>query len=954
MVDYGVLGPLTVVRDGQPFTVRSATARRLLALLLCQAGEPVDLADLVEAFGFRGRAAAGRKNVQVYVHRLRQLLGEERITHSPAGYRLVVSPGEIDALRFVELVERGRAARAAEQLDRARQALRQALALWRGEPYADVIAGPLVEAEAERLSEVKVQAHEDCLAVELDLGRHQEVIAELAALSGAHPYREQLRGHLMLSLYRSGRQAEALQVYRDARTQLVKHLGIEPGPVLQRLHEAILRGDESLQLAPSGARPQYATSRPASPVTGPAEVDAPPAASSSDGRAPTPSQLPSDVPGFTGRDDQLKALDDLLDSSAGAVVVSAIGGTGGVGKTALAVHWAHRVIGRFPDGQLFVNLRGFDGDEAALDPSDVQRGFLHALGISDERQPADAHALTGLYRTALADRRILLVLDNARDADQVRPLLPGGPGCLVVVTSRRRLTSLVATDGAQAFAVDTLLPDQARELLARRLGPARLAAEPQAVEDIVAGCGGLPLALVIIAARAAVEPGQSLALLADELNDQRRRLDALRAGDAASSVSSVLSWSYRRLDPGPARLLRLLGLHSGPDISAQAAAGLAGVDPTAAGLMLAELADCHLVIQHDTGRFGLHDLVRDHLRALAHATEPPASTSAALARLLDHYLHTAHRADRLLYPHRKPLVLADPLPGVIPEPLADKAAAAAWFSVERPVLLDAVYAAVEAGLHRPAAQLVWIFGVFLDYRGHWHESVRLYRLALVAARRLGDPALVALAHRGLGIPLTRLGELNIARRHLEAGVRLSRQVEDVDGLGHSHLNLARVLHRQGRLTEVVQNAHAAHAAFVRSGNTIGQAWALNLLGWCLAQSGDLPGSLANCHAALARFERAANKAGQSDAWYAIGYAHSHGHDHHRAAGCFQRAADLASETGKRYDEATYRVHLGDSQLATGQTQAARAAWRRALVILDDLGHPDAEAVREKLDKDRGC
>jgi hypothetical protein len=466
-----------------------------------------------------------------------------------------------------------------------------------------------------------------------------------------------------------------------------------------------------------------------------------------------PQQLPAATAHFAGRAGELATLTRLLRGRAdtgGTVVISAVSGTAGVGKTALAVHWAHQVADRFPDGQLYVNLRGFDPGGQVMAPAEAVRRFLDALQVPPERIPVELDAQAALYRSQLAGKRMLVVLDNARDAEQVRPLLPGTPTALVVVTSRNRLSSLVAVDGAHSLMLDLLTEGEARELLAGRLGPDRVAAEPDAVEQIIACCVRLPLALSIAGARAE-QSGFPLAALAAELDKASGRLDVLDAGDAVSQVRAVFSWSYTALPPAARRLFRLLGLHPGPDISAAATASLAAVPPAATRQLLAELVRANLLTEHTPCRYTLHDLLRAYATDLAHTHDPTDHRRATVGRILDHYLHTAHTANRLLDPTRDPitLALAPPGPGVAPEQPADDGQALAWLTTEHPVLLAAVRQAAGAGFDTHTWQLTWTLHTFLNRRGHWRDLTTTWQTALPAARRLDHPATQAHAHRGL-------------------------------------------------------------------------------------------------------------------------------------------------------------------------------------------------------------
>jgi tetratricopeptide (TPR) repeat protein len=676
------------------------------------------------------------------------------------------------------------------------------------------------------------------------------------------------------------------------------------------------------------------------------------------GSVAVPAQLPRDVGGFAGRAEHLARLDALLGSGATeaptAVVISAVSGTAGVGKTALAVHWAHRVAERFPDGQLYVNLRGFDPGGQVMAPAAAVRGFLDAFEVPAERIPPSLDAQAALYRSLLAGKRVLVVLDNARDAEQARPLLPGTPTARVVVTSRNQLTSLVAVDGAHPLTLDLLTETEARELLARRLGPDRVAGEPEAVEQIVGCCVRLPLALTIAAARA-TQSGFPLAVLAGELAEAGGRLDVLDAGDAAGQVRAVFSWSYTALSPAAGRMFRLLGLHAGPDISAAAAASLAGIPRADARRLLAELVRASLLTEHTPGRFTFHDLLRAYATDLTHTHDPNDQRFTALGRMLDYYLHTAHTADRLLDPARDPIPLAltPPAPGVTPERPADYGQALAWLAAEHPVLLAAVRQAAEAGFDTHIWQLAWTLTTFLDRRGHWHDLTTTWQTALPAAGRLHDPAAQSHAHRNLARAHTRLGCYPDAHTHLQHALHLSTQTGDHTGQAHTHNHLGILWERQGRPEQALDHAQQSLTLSRAAGHRRGQAHALNGVGWYYALLGDHQQALTYCQQALTLHQELDDRYGQAHTWDSLGYAHHHLAHHTQAADCYQHALHLYRDLGAHYYEADTLTHLGDTHHAAGDPTAARTAWQHALDILTDLDHPDTDTVRGKLhDLDR--
>src|SRR5215831_18302199 len=672
LVEFGLLGPLVVHAGGSRVVVSAGKQRVLLAALLLRANQVVPAAELAGFVWEGSPPGTARVTLQNYVKRLRQGLGPagyERIVTRSAGYLVQVKDGELDVATFEQLAAAGRAAARAGAWRRASAQLGAALELWRGEPLADVPSAALAGREVPRLAELRLEAAEARAEAELHLGHHREVVDGLQALVAAEPLRERLWELLMLALYRSGRQADALAAYRQARRRLVEEVGIEPGPGLREMNQQILQCDDALRLpgtAPAKAAAESVARTPAAE----AGDDGP-------GDEVRPGLLPAAVPDFTGRATELAELSALRGQPGRPVVITAIGGTAGVGKTALAVHWAREAASHFPDGQLYVNLRGF-GPGDPLPPAEALRAFLDALGVPAAQIPASLDAQHVLYRSLLDGKKILILLDNARDPAQVRPLLPG-------------------TDDARQISLDVLTEDEARQMLAARIGPGRIADEPAAADELIGLCARLPLALAITAARAAAHPGFTLAALAAELADASGRLDALSAGEDAADVRAVFSWSYRNLGAPAARMFRLLGLHPGPDITAAAAASLAGLARPEARRLLRELTRGHLLSEPAPGRYAFHDLLRAYAAERAAAEDTPAGRHAATARVLDHYLHTAHNAALLLKPSRQPLTLTQPAAGVTPECPASYDQAMAWFTAEHHVLLAAVALAVENG-----------------------------------------------------------------------------------------------------------------------------------------------------------------------------------------------------------------------------------------------------------------
>jgi tetratricopeptide (TPR) repeat protein len=654
------------------------------------------------------------------------------------------------------------------------------------------------------------------------------------------------------------------------------------------------------------------------------------------GNVVVPRQLPAASGHFAGREAELAALAGQVAGTATAVVISVVGGTAGIGKTALAVQFAHQVAGQFPDGQLYVNLRGFDPAGLPVAPAEAVRGFLEALGVPPGQVPVALEAQAALYRSLLAGRRALVVLDNARDAGQVRPLLPGSPGCMVVVTSRSQLTSLIAAEGASPLTLDVLTVAEARQLLARRLGEARVAAEAPAVEQVIGCCARLPLALAIVAARAAAHPQFPLAALASELREARGSLDAFGGGEAAADPRAVFSWSYQQLSPQAARLFRLLGLHPGPDTTARAAATLAAVPPGQARDWLAELARAHLVTEHGPGRFTFHDLLRAYAIGQARAHDTQDEQKAAVIRVLDHYRYSAHAASLRLHLRVTPLTLPPPPAGVLPEEPAGIDAAWAWFEAEHPVLLAAIGQAAATAWDSSAWQLAWPFMEFLDRQGRWHDWAAAQRTALNAARHHADRSGQAHAHAGIGFTCRRFGQYQEANAHLRQALDLFTELGDLAGQADVHTMLGGVLERQGRPAEALPHHQRALALFRAAGDRRGQARSLDYVGWVHALLGDHHQALAHCEQALALNREAGDPFGEAHTLDSLGYAHHHLGNYQQAAGCYQQALARSSEIRLSYQAALTSGRLGDTLDAAGDHPAARTAWQQALDILQNF------------------
>ncbi|HEX7309403.1 ATP-binding protein [Lentzea sp.] len=665
----------------------------------------------------------------------------------------------------------------------------------------------------------------------------------------------------------------------------------------------------------------------------------------------TPQQLPGAFPYFVGRAAELSQLTAALDdvsSEVTTLVISAVSGTAGVGKTTLAVHWAHQAVARFPDGQLYVNLRGFDPSGVPVHPADAIRGFLDAFQIAPDRIPTGFDAQVALYRSLLAERRVLVVLDNAHSSEQVRPLLPGNPTCAVLVTSRDRLTSLIAREGALPLTLKVLSDEEAVDLLTRRLDACRVDAEPEAVQEIIALCARLPLALGLVTAHAATHPDLPLTTLAEELRDERVRLDVLDAGDSHSGARAVFSWSYRALTDGAAALFRLLGVHPGPTISPPAAAALVGVPVSEVRAPLAELTRAHLLEQPSAGRYQFHDLLRSYAAELAAAEETDARRHAAVRRMLDFHLLTCSAADRRIAPQRERVELHPPAPDVHPLDIADEEQALAWFVAEHATLPVIIDQAVRCGLDVHAWQLAWTLATYLERQGHWQEWVATQQAALSAATRLDDRAAQARAHRLLSRAAIRLGRYDEAVPHLQRALDLYRDLGKPIGQARTHIAFSWVRELQELYPEAVDHAARALDLFRAAGNRAGEARALDQLGWEQALLGDHARGRANCEAALALFRELGHRPGLADTLDSLGYIHHHLGDHAQAVRHYEQSIALSSQLGDYYTEATTWARLGDAYLGAGEHLTAARMWQQALTLLDRLSHPDADDVRTKL------
>jgi len=836
-VEFRLLGGVEVWHGGARLDVGPARQRCVLAVLLVEVGTVVPVDRLVNRVWGGRPPQRVRGTLHTYLTRLRRALPGVPITHRSGGYVLSADPDTVDLHRFRALVRQARTAAD----DDAEEFYARADDLWRGEPFEDLDTPWLAEVRAE-LGRERHTADLDRTDLDLRRGGGSALIAPLTSRAERHPLDERLAAQLATALYRAGRQADALDHLRRVRARLADELGVDPGPHLTDLHRRVLAADPRLT-------------------------------------EPVPRQLPAAPTAFVGRAADLAALDP----GAPLLVVT---GPGGIGKTWLALHWAH---GRsFPDGQLFVDLRGFDPSGEPLDPDTALRGFLDALGVPAAALPPDAGSRAGLYRSLLADRRMLVVLDNARDAAQVVPLLPGGSGSTVVVTSRDRLAGLVTAHAAKPVHLDVLSEVDSRGLLARRLGADRV---PDA--ELLEWCGGLPLALALVAGQALAHPGFPL-----------ERADH---GD----LSTVLSWSYRALPPEQASAFRLLGGLPGPDIGVAAAVASTGAPERA----LRALERVSLLTARSPGRYRMHDLVRRYAADL-----PDPDRPATLARLLDHYARTAAAA-------RLPL---DPEPAPIPLPpqgsFADDTAALRWFDAEHECLLAALRTTDD---DLAAWHLVWALHPFHFRRAHHGHQVEAWRRGLEAARNLGDPHALAVAHQLLGHSCSLVGELDESLEHLE---RALRPGQDGRFEGHVRLSLAATWFLRADHGRAEEQALDAVRLFRAAGDRLWEAVALTAAGFATARLGDLDQARRLCAESLALARSHGNRHGVAGALDALGVvAHEDGR-HADAVEHHLEALALHEELDAPHSAAETLERLGHPYAALGRTAEAHDAWRRAAAL----------------------
>ncbi|OLF08068.1 hypothetical protein BLA60_24685 [Actinophytocola xinjiangensis] len=930
-MEFQILGALRLRATGPAVEPAGHLQRVMLAVLLARANEPVAVDVLVDAMWSGRPDPRSGQRLQVHVHKLRRVLDDPaRLSFGPSGYRLEVRPGELDLARFTDLVERGAAE---DEPSRRADLLREALDLWHGQPF-DGLDTPVLADETQRLVERRLTALELLHEAELTAGRHASIVPELAGLVREHPLRERFTWLLMSALYRDGRQAEALDAYRSTRDTLVEELGLDPGPELRALESRILSGEPDTPAPPAAPAPAV---------------------------APVPAQLPANVTGFVGRQAELSQLDDLLgdtDTTTGADAppVVVVAGTAGVGKTTLAVLWSHRRRDRFPDGQLYVDLRGYGPAEPAA-PEDVLAGFLRALGLDGSAVPGELDERSARFRTLVDGRRMVMVLDNARTVEQVRPLLPGSATVTVLVTSRDALAGLVARDGAQRLGLGRLPRAESVDLLNRLVGEN----DRSQVDELVRLCARLPLALRVAGELVRSRRGDGMASLVAELVDEQHRLDVFDSDDDPhTAVRAVFSWSYQNLTDVTARLFRLCGAHPGRDVDAYALAAMAGTDPRTARRGLAALARAHLIEQTHDGRFRMHDLLRTYAAELAAADTDDAD--AGIDRLRAYYLHTATLATDQVSPHLGAPHLIEP--GTVAAPtFTGYDDALHWLDTE----ISNVVATADPAVAGHVTALSYALWHYLDVRGHFDEAIALNTMALRAARETGDRRAEANALRHLGSAYFRLMRTEESIAHSEQAMLLYRELGDASGEGAALNNTAAALFDVNRFREVVPLCERAVELLRRDGVRSRLASGLSNLGSVYRTVGDYAAAARYLHEAVELSDEDEDRHRLIYPLHELAFLANDTGQPLEAIEYAQRALDLAHQTGNRTieGEATYnlgRIHrqLGEHDLAVRcQHDALRVAEvtddqilrLQVLVVLGqlhlDVGETDAALERHR-------
>lgn len=916
-LEFGVLGPLQVLADGRQLVIGRKGMRGLLAMLVLEANRVVPIDEIVDSLWADDPPATARTIVHGYVSRLRRMLeeadpaGSARILTTPPGYQLSVDPWRLDFHRARQLVSsaRGKPAPIRAQL------LRESLGLWRGQVLADVPGDPVTTD----LEELRLAAVEERIEAELELGRHLELVGELRQLVNEYPFRERLVGHMMRALYRSGQRADALEAYQRFHRRVVDELGIDPGPGLRVLHEQVLRDDPALS-SPGLAEPALVPPRPGVVV---------------------PAQLPAAASGFIGRDEELGWLDRLCDGrDLSATTIAVVNGAAGIGKSELAVTWGHRRAEQFPDGLLFASLNGFAPDRDPVEPAEVLSRFLLALGVPADGVPRDLDDRVGLYRSVLAKRRVLVVLDDAWDPEHVRLLLPPGAGSVVLVTSRRRLESLVVSNGARMLTLDTLSDEEAIRLVDEVVGKPLSDQEPAAVRMLVELCGNLPLALRIAAAKLVFSPEWTVEALVAQLSDDDSRLRTLDLADTGVGVERALAVSYRNLPPELAETFRAAGLVPGRWVSPHSIAAVCDIDLGTAAARLADLADAHLLVEQWRGGFVLHDLVRLYARGVVTDRE------RGLRRLMDHYLCACDHARRLIRPVSDGLDFTGDVAGARP---ATAAQALSWFDKEWSNLIALVHAGSEAGLHEQVWQLVRLVHTYCVTRLVSREWRPLAEFGLASARVIGDRRGEMLVLNAVHDINNRAGTLRGTLDQAELAHRIAVELGEPRYLVMTLDQLALGLVAEGRVEEALAHHREAVELARRDGDALGEATVLNNLAQVEQRLGQRERAARHQFLAMEIYHRNGDERAYAVALNNLAELYAELGLLPEAEEHARQGVELAHGGSMQFEEAFGRQVLGTVLVKRGERVAAQAELAESLRLFERLGSPRAMLVRTALE-----
>ncbi|CAM3903419.1 AfsR/SARP family transcriptional regulator [Kibdelosporangium persicum] len=963
-MEFWVLGPLEVRDQGQVVDLGAPRVRLVCGLLLARPGDLVAVEQFVDELWPDQPPPDARALVRGYVSRLRRALrsgpsGADRVVTRKPGYLLQVEDQELDVQRFERLVAEARSARQAGQPRRSAELFRRAHQLWRGSPFADVPHAASIAAVSTWLIEHRLTTREEWFDVALAAGQDAEVVTELTEFVTAHPLRERSASQLMLALYRCGRQAEALEQYQRTRRIMADEIGVEPGAKLQHLHQRILNADPTLANPTDPPDVVEADDAAATSTSAPATTSASLEGEheSRPGRPAREStevvawrQLPMDIAEFTGRQAELATLHGLADVGEPdlptAVVISAIEGMAGVGKTRLAVHLAHRLInrGRYDDVQLWTDLRGFDADHPPADPADVLESFLRLLGVPGDHIPPDVESRAALYRDRLAEKRALILLDNAVREEQVRPLLPGRPGCFVLITSRRSLSSL---DGAHAMRLDVLSPEEAVQLMAQIATDDRIATQRHAAARVANLCGHLPIALTLAARRLRTRPRWTVSDLADRLAGDADGLQSV--SPQTRGLNSTFDLSYRAISADQQRMFRLLGLHVGNDITAESAAALAGWTRRQAEEVLEALLDEHLLQQEIVGRYRFHDLIRPYARHLADTEETSGQRVQALHRLLTWYLHAAAAAHDVFDPHRTRITDLELLPTECTVPkFRDYEQALVWYEAERANLVAAIRAAHPHGLPEVAWQLAWVMMSFFYRRSYWDDWISSYHTGLAAAQAVGNQHGEATMYNGLGVAHSDLRQYTTAIDCHERAQIIFESINNQRGQAWNLNNLGVVYVDLHRLDEAADCFQRALPIFRSIGDTRGEGICLNNLGDTTRRLGDTEAAITYLTDALAIQQRREDHGGLQFTLTTLGDLHQDTHQYDIALEYYKRAMTTSRQLDDQRTTARTLTNLAKTHRALGNIPAAIDHWRQAHTIFTDLSDPQADEIADEL------